>query len=147
MFTHILVAVDGSPPAERVLPHAIALAGLSGAAVTLLRATAPAGQVMAEAGPLLDPTPVVEAEQQEASQYLELLARRVRDALPGFAVTCEDAAGPPAEVIIARARALGADLIGLTTSRPGVIERVLFGSVADAVLRGAPCPVLLVPVE
>jgi universal stress protein A len=49
-----------------------------------------------------------------------------------------------AEVIIDRARERGADLITMTAHGWGGLGRLAFGSVADAVLRSAPCPVLLV---
>jgi nucleotide-binding universal stress UspA family protein len=49
-------------------------------------------------------------------------------------------------VIVQRARELGVDLIAMTTSGRGGLERTLFGSVADKVLRTADCPILLVRV-
>ena len=46
-----------------------------------------------------------------------------------------------------RAREFGAGLIAMTTHGRGGLGRLMFGSVADAVLRHAPCPVLLVGVR
>lgn len=149
MYTHILVAVDGSESAERALPYAEALAGAFGAAVTLLRATPPPGDVLAEAGPVLDPTPVVEEEQHEAAEYLHGLRDRVRWRNPRLIVDCEEVEGPAAEVIVARAGALSAGLIVMAASPPGRLRRFFFGaaSVADEVLRHACCQVLLVPAD
>ncbi len=51
-------------------------------------------------------------------------------------------------MILKHAIDLEADLIVLGTSgRSADLERALFGSTAEKVLRGAPCPVLCVPAE
>ena len=56
--------------------------------------------------------------------------------------------GSPFEEIIKRAADLGASLIVLGTSgRSADLEKALFGSTAEKVLRYAPCPVLCVPVD
>jgi nucleotide-binding universal stress UspA family protein len=49
-------------------------------------------------------------------------------------------------VIIRRARELDASVIAMTTHGSGRLARLIFGSTADAVLRHAPCPILLVRV-
>ena len=69
---HLLVALDGSPHAERVLEHTEALAKAFGSTITLLRATVSAetllaetagsGQSLGDVSPVLDPTPILEAE-------------------------------------------------------------------------------------
>ncbi|HEU4455704.1 MAG TPA: universal stress protein [Longimicrobium sp.] len=51
----------------------------------------------------------------------------------------------PAEEIVRYAREQGADLVVLATHGHGALKRALIGSVASAVARAAPCPVLLVP--
>ena len=48
MYERILVALDGSPLAERILPHVEALATRFGSQLTLLRATTPVETVIAE---------------------------------------------------------------------------------------------------
>jgi nucleotide-binding universal stress UspA family protein len=159
MYTHILVALDGSERAERVLPHVEALAEKFGTTVTLLRATTSAEALMPTpvptAGPLIgpapvipapvDPTAIVEAQQHAATNYLSALAERLRG--QNVAVNYEQYDGPVAEVIVERARALGADLIAMTTHGRGGLERVVLGSIAEEVIRNAPCPVLLVRIS
>ena len=156
MYTHVLVPLDGSPAAEAVLPHAQALAEKFQARVTIIRVTVAPETVIAETagggapgvpepGPLIDPTPVVEAEQQEASTYLRRITDRLRG--QGLQVDVEAPEGPPAETIVERAQALGVDLIAMSTHARGGLGRLIFGSTGDAVLRHAPCPVLLVRVE
>src|SRR5436309_5325667 len=88
MYTHLLVPLDGSAAAEAALPHAQALADKFDARVTVIRVTVAPETLIAEtatgapgvpeAGPLIDPTPVVEAEQQEASGYLQRLTDRLK---------------------------------------------------------------------
>ncbi len=52
--------------------------------------------------------------------------------------------GVPAEVIVAEAQAEQADLIVVGTHGRSGLPHVLLGSVAEAVIRKAPCPVLAV---
>jgi nucleotide-binding universal stress UspA family protein len=51
--------------------------------------------------------------------------------------------GHPADEIVAAARETGADLIAMSTHGRGGLGRLVFGSVAQAVLRHADMPVLL----
>jgi nucleotide-binding universal stress UspA family protein len=155
MYEHLLVPLDGSPAAERVLEHAEALARAFGSTVTLFRATvtaealmvqtAGAGQGVGDVGPLIDPTPILEAEVDEAIRYLNEVAARLKQ--HNLIVQTEHFEGPPAEEIVERARALDVSLILMTTHGRSGLARAVFGSVADAVLRHADCPVLLVRVK
>lgn len=52
--------------------------------------------------------------------------------------------GTPYREVVAEARAWGADLVLLATHGRGEVHRMLVGSVADRVIRLAPCPVLTV---
>jgi nucleotide-binding universal stress UspA family protein len=155
VYEHLLVALDGSPTAERVLAHAEALAKAFQSTVTLFRATVAAetlmvaessagGQSIGDVGPMIDPTPILEAERTEAVRYLNSVADRLKG--HGLTVHTEHFDGPPADEIVDRARALGVSLILMTTHGRSGLGRVVFGNVADAVLRHAPCPVLLVRV-
>ncbi|MBI3968672.1 MAG: universal stress protein [Chloroflexi bacterium] len=147
MYKNILVALDGSELAERALPHAEALAQQFGSTVTLVRASRPPSTIVtASAGdPMIgtvDPAPIVQDERQEAMEYLVTTAKQLGSR--GLPIVYEQPEAPPGEVIVQRARELGADLIAMTTHGRGGLGRVIFGSVADQVLRHAPCPVLIV---
>jgi nucleotide-binding universal stress UspA family protein len=157
LYARIVVALDGSARAELVLPYVEALAEQFGSSVTLLRATTPAEAIAAPAvaatmPPLapnvaatpIDPSAVVAAERREVESYLRTLAQTLRSR--GLAVTYEQHEGSAADVIIVRARELDANVIAMTTHGRGGLERLVFGSTADSVLRHAPCPVLLVRV-
>ena len=55
--------------------------------------------------------------------------------------------GDPRNVIEVTAKKLGADLIVKVTHGRRGLRRLLIGSVAESVVRSAPCPVLLVRAE
>lgn len=153
MFERILVALDGSDVAEQILPQVQALAERFGSAVLLFRVTTPpetllaatAGGASSVAGPIVDPTPIAEAEREDAVAYLQALAKDLRRA--GLAAEYEQAEGSPAEAIVGRARDPGVDLIAMTTHGRGGLTRLVVGSIAEAVLRSASCPILLVRVS
>ena len=150
MYSHVLVALAGSPLAEQILPHVEALASRFGATVTLFRAVTPPSAIMAGSASgvepvapgILDPTPLVEAEREEATAYLEAIAARLRQG--GLNVRCETMLGSAGSALIEQAAAAGADLIAMTTHGRGGLGRLVFGSVADEVLRHSACPILLV---
>jgi nucleotide-binding universal stress UspA family protein len=74
---------------------------------------------------------------------------RLRDAAAalgtGPAVETVQLSGRPATAIAAHARDHGIDLIVVGTHGRTGVSRALLGSVAEAVVRHAPCPVLCVP--
>lgn len=152
IYAHILVALDGSDVAEAVLPHVVVLARAFGSKVTLVRATSPAVLIpesaagaMTPAGPMLDPGPLLEAEQQETRVYLEMVAERLRG--EGLAVETVCSVGQPTAVVVELATQRHADLIALTSHGRGGMSRIFFGSVADRILRHAPCPAIVVRVS
>jgi nucleotide-binding universal stress UspA family protein len=151
-FRRILVALDGSRFAERVLPSTESLAQRFGATVTLIQAIPPIAEpalaegsrdVLSEERPM--PLPIVDEMRAHAESYL----RSVREALEarGLKVDADCPEGEASEVILRRARQLGADLIAITTHGRTGVDRMMFGSVAEEVQRHAPCPVLLVRVN
>jgi nucleotide-binding universal stress UspA family protein len=152
MYERIVVALDGSELAEEVLPHVVGLAGAFRPTVTLVQAYDPPTTVMAGIaagytagpGPLLDPMPAVEAGRREVDAYLAGVAERLSAA--GILTEAVRLARPAAEGILEVARERHATLIAMTTHGRGGLVRLVFGSVAEAVLRAAPCPVLLVRV-
>ena len=154
MYEHLLVALDGSDTAERVLPHVEALAASFGSTVTLLQAVVSAETLIAEtssggtgvgdAASSIDPTPIVDADRESASAYLAKVEARLRQ--NGISVNSEHPEGTAQDVIVERAKSLGTDLIMMTTHGRSGLGRMFFGSVADSVLRHASCPVLIVRV-
>lgn len=131
--TKILVPIDLSPASEEALAYARTLAARVGATIELLHAVDPRG-VDGLLGPA-DPT-VWQGVLDRAQARLEALAAA------GEAGTVIE--GRPADIIIDHAHAARADLVVIgSVGRTGV-TRFLLGSVAEEVVRGAPCPVLVV---
>ena len=73
------------------------------------------------------------------------LSASVREADLPAGTQIHVALGAPAVEILAAAQRDSTDLIVMGTPGAGRLGRALVGSVADAVLRRAPCPVLALP--
>jgi len=148
MFKRILVTLDGSDISERALEPAFHVAQKFGASITLLRvltvervaAAAGAGPQYFELAGLHE-----QHDRSEAEAYLRAL-RRLWEAT-GVPITTRVAVGAPPEMILAAASDGQADLIVMSTHGRSGISRFLYGSVAEAVLRGTELPLLLVPVK
>jgi nucleotide-binding universal stress UspA family protein len=127
----ILVPLDGSRLSEAIVPLAEALARDYDAELLLVRALRSLG------------TPEAEVHaQEEAETYLRgiaggLEARR----LP---VTWKVWYDEPDRAIADAARFNAVDLVAMSTHGRGGLTRLLFGSVAESLVRRAPAPVLLV---
>lgn len=143
-FEHVLIPLDGSALSEEILEPATVLGEPMGAEYTLIQAIdppmlgyAPAAQV---AG--VDEQ-VLEQWRAEAQAYLERVAGRMR--ARGLLVRTSVLYAPPAVAILDYAREHAVDLIAMSTHGRGGVARMLLGSVADKVVRGAGCPVLIQP--
>jgi nucleotide-binding universal stress UspA family protein len=133
----ILVPVDGSSPSLAALEHALVLAEDSGASLDVLHVTVVDDFNYGETSSL-----TTEAREDNAAALdaaVELALERL-----GPRVERLEIPGDPERVIIETARAGNYDLIVIGTH--GRIGRLhdLLGSVAEAVVRNAPCPVLTV---
>jgi nucleotide-binding universal stress UspA family protein len=139
-FEHLLVALDGSERAERIVPDAIRLGRLLGAHLTLLRVVQPVAGSIASYGVPTLPHARDEARtmavMRQAKDYLDGIAHAFRHEIGDLAVTTEVVASDrTAEAILERARTLGAKVVALSTRGRGA-SRLLVGSVADKILRG-----------
>src|SRR5215207_9240329 len=129
----ILVPLDQSPLGEAKLPVAMAQARAFGAELILLHV------LPREA---LDASGAVSPEEARARTYLDTVAARMRsEGLTAYGVV---RAGQAAATIVDEARERGAELIVLGANVRTNLPRAFLGSVADDVIRNAPCPVLLV---
>ncbi len=129
----ILVALDGSEMAARVLPLAEEAARVYGAEVVLVHAVG----LFGDATPILTEGGGVEG----ANAYLVRLAKGLLDR--GVRARSRLPAGDPAAAILRATREEAADLIALTTHGRTGLARAAFGSVAEDVLRQAAAPVLV----
>jgi nucleotide-binding universal stress UspA family protein len=139
---HILIPLDGSALAERILPPATALGALMGAAFTLLHVIA-----LDAAGYATDwPTARSEAGalaalRADAQTYLDRVAERL--GAQSLVVHTAVIGGHPAPAILEYARDHAIDLVALATHGRSGAARIVLGSVADKTLRGATTPILL----
>ena len=138
MYRRALVALDGSEVAERIMPLIFKIAGPL--EVTLLRVNVPVRPVVVEgAGPAIFEDP--DSARIDAEEYLAPLAVDLRRR--GVRVKTEVRRGEAAEEILKAAREAKADVIAMTTRGRTGLGRLLFGSVAETVLRESELPVLL----
>ncbi|HEX5504385.1 MAG TPA: universal stress protein [Thermomicrobiales bacterium] len=140
----IVVPLDGSALAEAALPLATRLAGALGGELLLVRAVPPPGPALTPDGlrALVAGDEEVAAETAEARAYLAAVAGRL--AARDYAVGREVRLGAPAVVIDAVCRERGAALVVLATHGRTGLDRLLLGSVAEAVVRHGSAPVVLV---
>jgi nucleotide-binding universal stress UspA family protein len=132
----ILIPLDGSEMAEAALAEARQLSRPDSALVLMRAASAHA----------LPGTDVLDAQfcaAQEAEVYLETLKAHLEEqGVRG--VEAHVWYGPAAAAIVDAARLYGADLIVMSTHGRSGLGRLVFGSVAESVLRGTTVPILLV---
>lgn len=146
MYRKILVPLDGSRLAEEMLPYVKTLARCTGAELVLLRVpiyayaetNQPLGAYRRVPSGLTDERDVA---LREVTEYLKHIQTRL--ALEGLKVATIIAEGDPAQTIIRTAQTEQVDLIAMSTHGYTGLPRVIFGSVAETVLRGAGIPVLL----
>jgi len=132
---NVLVATDFSPPSEAALTYARALAGTFGASLHVLHV---AENFFLRSTPS-DPHAIVAAK-------LRTLKNRLTDAdfTALRAKPTVEVSDSPAEAIVEYAQAEGVDLIVMGTHGRNAVSQLLVGSVAERVVRLAPCPVLTV---
>lgn len=140
MYKRVVVPLDGSRLAEEMLRFIVDIAGPLDLEVLLLRVITPIPPQVTETmrAVVLES---VEHSLAQARAYLAPLADDLR--VRGIRVRTEVRKGQPVDEIVEGARAAGADLIAMTTHGRSGLGRLLFGSVAEAVLRQAEIPVFL----
>jgi nucleotide-binding universal stress UspA family protein len=145
-FGHILVALDGEFEGP-LIDTAIALNGSDpGRRWVLTRVVEPTVPLLSglAARPGRIPPDWTKRREIEARNYLARVADGLR--ARGLDVSPQVLVGRGvARQLLELAGALGADCIVVGTHGAGGMERVLLGSVADKVVRGAEIPVLIVP--
>ncbi len=130
----IAVALDGSTLAETVLPYAVRLARTLGASLHLVQVAFPyMADVMGQAPislPVEDPMP-----------YLKGVLTRLE--AQGVTASAYAPEGGASRELLRHLEEHRVSLLCMTTHGRSGLSRLLLGSVAEQVVRGAPCPVLL----
>lgn len=159
-YAHILVPTDFSSLANEALAHALEEARLHGSALTLLHVMQhpdtvsyfPTGSTEIR-GPLADEfggtLPHAEAPTTGTVRrdYLDEALNQLRDLIPitfnGKSEVMVES-GHPADVIVRSAKDYNIDLIVMGTHGRSGLQHLLMGSVAEKVVRLAPCSVMVV---
>ena len=137
----ILVPVDFSDCSKKALQYAVPFARQFGAAITLLHVVQVYYPSGSEFGMVDVPLLETDLRKGAETQLATLAEQEIRKQVPN---QCEVRVGPAVPEIIAAARALESDLIILSTHGRTGLKHVFLGSVAENVVRLAPCPVLVV---
>jgi nucleotide-binding universal stress UspA family protein len=141
MYSKILVPLDGSRTAEKVLPYARYLAARFKIPIELLAVidiAEMAVHMSADNARFLDS--MIEDGIKHSTAYL----RGVASTFPGDDIKCSVERGRAEDLIIEKGAADTAMLITMATHGRSGLNRFLLGSIAEKVLRGTVNPLLLV---
>lgn len=154
MFETVIVPLDGSELAEAALESARAITEKFDSTLLLVRAIEPMSHLIATQPPGIFESPaaaevnievleeVVHAEREEATKYLEAVRSRLGGKIEYVVVE-----GEARDAIVQVATERSAGLVVMSSHGRGGLGRVIFGSVADAVLRNSTVPVMLIRLE
>lgn len=134
MIERIVVPLDGSLTAERILPHVRRVLYRNDSELILVQAVPPP--------PVEGALTIAEAQLGAAREYVVGQKERLEQA--GVRVKHVVEVGYPASVILDVVKREKATLVAMATHGSSGIKRFVFGSVAEAVIRRSPVPVLLV---
>jgi nucleotide-binding universal stress UspA family protein len=129
----ILYATDFSTYSNQAYFHAVALAENHGASLTILFVYAPGFG-----------TPDIKIKGGSNPDYWRQQLEQIRPVDGRIPVQHVFLEGDPADEIVRYAQNTGTDLIVMGTHGRSGLERLLMGSVAEKVMREAPCSVLVV---
>jgi nucleotide-binding universal stress UspA family protein len=141
VYKRVVVPLDGSQVAEGILPFILGIAGPLDLDVVLVRVVQPIPPTVIEGAThvVIDD---IEGRMAEAKAYVDGVAQELET--KGVRVRVEVRRGEPAAEIVATATGTEADLIAMSTHGRSGLGRLVFGSVAQAVLRQSDIPVLLI---
>jgi len=146
MYKKMLVPVDGSLRSEVVVLHAAETAKAFGCSIRLLTVVdldKRNGKVPQDGNSdEIASLAWVESQIEEAENHLRPVAERFED--QGLKPEMEVRFGNPSSEILKAAAEYGTDIIAMATRSRRGVARLMFGSVADQVLRESHVPVLLI---
>lgn len=139
----ILAAVDFSEVSSRVVEQAARLAEAFSAELSLVHVAAPDPEFVGyDAGPE-SVRGQRAAELRSEHRELQAMAEALRER--GLRARALLIQGPTVEKLVEEIARLDADVAVLGSHGRGALMRALLGSVSEGVIRGASCPVLVVP--
>ncbi len=139
MFKHIMIAFDTGESSSHAVNVGVRLAVENEARLGLIYVAAPPVGYISESA--LAAQRVLDDERYRAQSLFKEIRSRVPDTID-ITQFCPE--GDPADEVVAAATKWGADLIVVGTHGAGRFGSFLLGSTAQAVIRKAHCPVLVV---
>ena len=132
----VLVPVDFSKSSLKALQYATALASEFGSEIYLVNVVEPS---LVSGDVFVDLAALQSTVQRDANRELQILCKNV-------GVNCQGKVreGGPTHEIVKEAKEINADLIIIGTHGRTGVPHALIGSVAERVVRLAPCPTLVV---
>jgi nucleotide-binding universal stress UspA family protein len=142
-FGKLLVTLDGSEFAERVLPYVRASTNFQSVVLLLNVPEVPEAQ---QYGAIVEEIDEMRAKaEDEACAYLEGIANFLRQ--EGIETQIFVTGSRPAETIISLAEEEAVDVVMLATHGRGEMDRLFVGSIAERIVQHTHCPVFLVPIR
>jgi nucleotide-binding universal stress UspA family protein len=138
----ILFPVDFSESIDDLVPYALTLAQKFGADLYVMTVTSDMSSFATFYAPHSNIQGFQDEVYQGAEKKVEAILRHLKDAPK---VETRIVKGSPAEQIVATVKEEGIDLIVMGTHSRTGLEKAIFGSVCDKVIRSAVCPVLSIP--
>ncbi|HEU5060048.1 MAG TPA: universal stress protein [Kofleriaceae bacterium] len=139
----ILVPTDFSPHSAEATAWAAELAGRFGASITLVHVFQPVSMILPE-GFVLKSADEIASLMSSLDAALVQARNQLASLAPRVSIDSVLLEGAPFAEIVRHARENGFDLIVLGTHGRSGLRHALLGSVAEKVVRKAPCPVLTV---
>jgi nucleotide-binding universal stress UspA family protein len=140
----ILMPTDFSECGNYALSYAASLARSFGASILCVHVIEPMVPTVGYSG-MTEPLPIADiTDQLENSAERELPKIAEREEFAGLEIEELIVHGEAASEIVRVARERKVDLIVVSSHGRTGLGRILFGSTAEAVVRHAPCPVLVV---
>lgn len=139
-----LVPTDFSEHADHALAYAVSLAAQLDAKIHLVHAIVLPVGVLPEIG-LAFGAVGMQTTTTDAQEAIDVRVAQYRDRVSFAPPVIE--VGDAREVVDRIAGNIGADLIVMGTHGRRGLRQMLLGSVAESVVRSAPCPVLTVPTK
>jgi nucleotide-binding universal stress UspA family protein len=138
-FRKVLVAVDREPVAVRAAEIGVDLAQALGAEVAFITVVDSALAYPGDTG--TPASELIAAAKLDANRLVTSLRQRL---LPHSSAIDFIQVGAPSEEIVKVAKEWSADLLVIGSHGRGGMQRALLGSVAETVMRHAPCPLVVV---
>ena len=135
----ILCPTDFSLCSNHAFHFACALARDHGGSLVVLHVNQPIEAIGGEFG-------MLHGESEKTREQLLARLSQIRPIDPEIAIEYELITGDPVSRILAVAQAFGCDLIVMGTHGRTGLTHLLMGSVAERVMRRAPCPLLTVKI-